>query len=190
MKALIVLCHPNTTGFNQAIAHAVADELKKTHEVTFLDLYREPFHPSITPDELPRKFSFDDTVLRYNRLVVEADVLAFFHPDWWGGPPALLKGFIDRIFRPGVAYDFEGTEFLSPSKVGLLAGKKAFVFTTTDYKKPAGPYAPEEIWRYNVLGYCGIKNPGIYTFFDTYGSTYEARHEWIVDAPRKVRAAL
>lgn len=187
MKALVVLAHPNTRGFNHAICDSIVTELKKTHEIIFLDLYRESFDPSIPQSEIQRKFSFDETILKYNQYVAQADVLVFLHPDWWGGPPAVLKGFIDRVFRPGVAYEFEGTEFLSKSKTPLLAGKKALVFNTTDYKKPEGEYAPSLIWKHNIFEYCGIPDAQIHTFFDTYGSTFEDRHAWILSAAEKVR---
>lgn len=187
MKALAVLCHPNTRGFNQAIFDSIVLELNKTHNTAAIDLYREGFDPGIPQSEIQRKFSFDETVLKYNHLVAEADILVFVHPDWWGGPPALLKGFIDRVFRPGIAYDFEGGEFLSKSKVALLAGKKAAVFNTTDYKKPEGTYAPAEIWQNNIFSYCGIPDAKVHTFFDTFGSTFEARHQWILEAAKKVR---
>lgn len=188
MKALAVLCHPNTTGFNQAIFESIVGELKKTHETTVIDLYRENFDPAIPQSEIQRKFSFDETVLRYNHLVTAADLMVFVHPDWWGGPPALLKGFVDRVFRPGVAYEFEGNEFLSKTKTALFSGKKAAVFTTTDYKKPDGNYPPAQIWKQNIFGYCGIPDAQVHTFFDTWGSTFEARHQWILDAAKKVRA--
>ncbi len=184
--ALVVLCHPNTTGFNQAIAEAAVAALQRTHEVTLLDLYRSGFDPVLPYNEIPRKFSFDEKTLAFMELVKRSQTFVFVHPDWWGGPPALLKGFIDRVFRPGVAYEYEGYQFLSNQKRALLEGRKAAVFTTTDYAKPAGHYPPEEIWRTNVLAYCGITGPGLHTFFGTYESSYEARHAWIADVGNKL----
>jgi len=186
----VVLCHPNRTGFNQAVAAAAAEALKATHEVDFINLYEDGFDPVLPAPELPRKFSFDETVQRYNALVKAASVYVFAHPDWWGGPPALLKGFIDRVFRPGVAYEFEGFEFLSKQKVALLEGRKALVFTTTDYQAPEGEDPSAVIWKKNVFEYCGIGDARVHTFYDTYRSTYEARHAWIQAVPAKVAAAL
>jgi len=152
-QALVVLCHPNKTGFNQAIAAAAVDHLKKSHSVEFLNLYQETFDPVLPAPELPRKYTLDETVQRYNALVQQAQVLIFVHPDWWGGPPALLKGFVDRVFRPGVAYEFDGFQFLSKKKVALFSGKKAMVFSTTDYppppqgRRPFGPDLEEKCVR-------------------------------------------
>jgi putative NADPH-quinone reductase len=189
-RALVVLCHPNRSGFNQAVAEAARQALNATHAVDFLDLYKEDFNPVLPADELPRKFSFDVTTQKYNDLVKNASVYVFAHPDWWGGPPALLKGFIDRVFRPGVAYEFEGYEFLSKKKAALLEGRKALVFTTTDYAKPEGEDPSAVIWKKNVFAYCGIDDARVHTFYETYNSTYEARHAWIVDVGNKVAAAL
>ncbi len=186
-RALVVLCHPNRSGFNQAVAEAAAKALGATHMVDFIDLYQEDFNPVLPADELPRKFTFDETTQRYNALIKAAEVYVFVHPDWWGGPPALLKGFIDRVFRPGVAYEFEGYEFLSKKKTALLEGKRAFVFTTTDYPRPAKEEDPSAlIWKRNVFGYCGISDAQVHTFYDTYSSTYEARHQWITGVAAKL----
>jgi len=189
-RALVVLCHPNRTGFNQAVAAAAAEALKTTHAVDFVNLYDDGFDPVLPAPELPRKFSFDETVQKYNALVKAASVYVFVHPDWWGGPPALLKGFIDRVFRPGVAYEFEGYEFLSKQKKALLEGRKAFVFTTTDYEKPEGDDPSAVIWKKNVFDYCGIADAAVHTFYGTYRSTYEARHAWIAGTAGRIRAGL
>jgi len=189
-RALVVLCHPNKTGFNQAVAKAAADALAATHAVDFIHLYEENFDPVLPAAELPRKFSFDERVLRYGDLVKAASVYVFAHPDWWGGPPALLKGFIDRVFRPGIAYEFEGYEFLSKKKQELLAGRKALVFSTTDYPAPDGEDPSAKIWKYNVFEYVGIPDAQVHTFYDTYNSTYEARHEWIADVGNKISSYL
>lgn len=188
-RALVVLCHPNKTGFNQAVAAAAVEALKATHAVDFLNLYDEDFDPVLPAPELPRKFTFDPTVQRYNALVQQASVYVFAHPDWWGGPPALLKGFIDRVFRPGVAYEFEGYEFLSKKKTALLAGKKAYVFNTTDYPAPQGEDPSAAIWKKNVFAYCGIDDAQVHTFYDTFNSSFEARHAWIQDVGRKLGVA-
>lgn len=189
-RALVVLCHPNRSGFNQAVALAAKDALASSHSVDLLDLYHEEFDPVLPADELPRKFSFDETTQRYSALVKEADLFVFVHPDWWGGPPALLKGFIDRVFRPGIAYEFEGYEFLSKKKSALLAGRKAFVFTTTDYPRPETEDPSSIIWKRNVFDYCGIPDAQVHTFYETYQSTYEARHAWIQSVGSKLVGAL
>ena len=189
-RALVVLCHPNKTGFNQAVAASAVETLSSTHAIDFINLYNEGFDPVLPAPELPRKFTFDETTQKYNELMKNASVYVFVHPDWWGGPPALLKGFVDRVFRPGVAYEFDGYEFLSKKKSALLAGKKALVFTTTDYPKPEGEDPSAVIWKKNVFAYCGIDDAKVYTFYETFNSSYEARHAWIADVGNKIADAL
>jgi len=189
-RALVVLCHPNRSGFNQAVAEAAVNALKTTHAVDFLDLYQEAFDPVLPAAELPRRFSFDETTLRFSDLVKAASVYVFVHPDWWGGPPALLKGFIERVFRPGVAYEFDGYNFLTNKKSELLAGRTALVFTSTDYPVPEGDDPSAVIWKKNVFAYCGIHDAQVHTFYDTYNSSYEARHLWITEVGEKIAQAL
>jgi putative NADPH-quinone reductase len=189
-RALVVLCHPNKSGFNQAVAAAAVETLAATHAVDFVNLYDEGFDPVLPAAELPRKFSFDEVTQKYNALVTAASVYVFVHPDWWGGPPALLKGFIDRVFRPGVAYEFDGFDLLAKKKSALLEGKKGLVFTTTDYPAPEGDDPSAVIWKRNIFGYCGITDAQVHTFYDTYHSTYEARHQWIVDVEAKIRQSI
>jgi NAD(P)H dehydrogenase (quinone) len=189
-KALIVMCHPNKNGFNQAIALNIENELKKDHEVRLINLYADHMDPLLPSEDIIRKFTFDETILSYQKTVKESGILIFVHPDWWGSPPAAMKGFIDRVFRPGIAYEFEGTNFLSKKKIELFAGKKAFVFMTTDYAAPEGPWLPGLIWQKNVFEYCGIYDSQIHTFFSTYNSSYEERKNWILQAGLKVRQAI
>ncbi len=118
MRTTVILCHPVKGSFNHAISDEVVRSLKQQkHIVHYHDLYDEGFQPVLSADELQRRFSFDEQVQLYTSRVIESDGLVFIHPDWWGGPPALLKGWIDRVFRPGVAYDFE---------LGLLTGRAFF----------------------------------------------------------------
>jgi len=189
-RALVVLCHPNHTGFNQAVAEAARQFLSATHAVDFVDLYQDGFDPVLPGPELPRKFTFDEKTQHYNDLVKAASVYVFAHPDWWGGPPALLKGFIDRVFRPGVAYEFDGYNFLTNKKSELLANRKALVFTTTDYPKPDGDDPSAVIWKKNIFSYCGIHDARVHTFYDTYNSSFEARHQWILDVEKKIFEVL
>lgn len=189
-RALVVLCHPNRSGFNQAVAQEVAARLSQTHHVDSINLYDDEFDPVLPAAELPRKFSFDEQVQKYNVMVQQASVFVFVHPDWWGGPPALLKGFLDRVFRPGIAYEYEGFDFLSKQKRALFEGRKAIVFNSTDYPRPEGDDPSAQIWKKNVFGYCGIQDAQVHTFYDTYHSTFEARRAWIEASATKISELL
>ena len=112
MNVMVLLCHPNVRSFNHAIADTVVGTLRDDgHHVWWHDLYAEHFAPVLEQEEIQRRFSFDDPFVEHAEQLRTCDGLVFIYPDWWGTPPALLKGWIDRMFRPGIAYQFEGPEF-------------------------------------------------------------------------------
>ena len=148
MRLLIVLCHPREGSFNHAAARVACEAAGRLgHAVYFHDLYSERFDPVLSLEEIRRKFSFDTLVRRCSGELGDAQGLVIFHPEWWGGPPALLKGWIDRVFAPGVAYELEGEEFLEKEKVALLDGKKALVFATSDSPPGQGSSALRAFWH-------------------------------------------
>lgn len=103
MSALIVLAHPLKPSLSAHLAGISATCLQgHGNDVRLLDLYAEGFAPALTPEERAAyyKDSFDDTA---GLAGVETLILVF--PTWWFALPAMLKGWIDRSFLPGVAYD-------------------------------------------------------------------------------------
>lgn len=180
MKVILLLCHPQAGSFNHAVAQRASRTLGLLgHEVLYHDLYAEGFDPVLRRDELRRRFSFDEGVQRYCAELEEAGGMVMVHPDWWGGPPALLKGWIDRVFRPGVAYEFEGEEFMPKGKVPLFSGKKAAVFYTTDEPLSDRPSPLELGWREKVFGYCGLQEAFVYVLHDLYRLEHGRRTEWL-----------
>lgn len=168
-SVLIVLCHPNPRSFNHAVAASVKQRLETLGRKTaFHDLYAEGFDPVLSRVELSRRFSFDELVQRHYRDLESAAGIVVVHPEWWNQPPALLKGWIDRVLGPGIGYEFEGEEFLPKRKVALLGGRRALVLATTDAEPPEAigdsqkeavtvPSEPllSSLWR-ETFGYCGI----------------------------------
>jgi len=174
-----MLCHPQERSFNHAICEAVVRTLKaRGHTVLFHDLYHEHFDPLLTAVELKRRFSFDEQVQRYSRELAEAGALIFIHPEWWSGPPALLKGWIDRVFRPGVAYDYAGESFLRKAKVPLLAGKRSLILATTDAEAAPGEPPLSRMWK-ETLGFCGIEEVTFRLLTDMRSRDVTERRGWI-----------
>ncbi len=182
MKSVIVLAHPKREGFNRAIAQAALAAYPEPGS-EIIDLYADAFDPVMPAAELPRKFSFDETTLRYQEAAKAADRLVFVHPDWWGGPPAIMKGFIDRVFRPGVAYGFREADFRDADAPGLFAGKRADVFITTDEPPPASgnplDWAPAAVWKKSVFDFCGVPDARVHVFWNLRGSEYAERKAWL-----------
>ncbi len=187
----VILCHPRPGSFNHAVAERVLQALKSLgHAALFHDLYKEGFDPVLPAAELRRGTSFDETVLRHTGEIEAAEALVIVHPDWWSQPPALLKGWIDRVLRPGVAYEFEGPEFMKKDRKALLAGKKALVFCTTDRGQEEGPQDSgrlaggpsllEELWLEGVFRYCGIEEAACHILYDLRNLDRRRRLEWLV----------
>ena len=176
----IILANPNRESFNHAIAeriHRCLDE--SNHQIHFHDLYAERFVPVLEIEELRRKFAFDDTITTHSRHIRESQGLVVIYPDWWGMPPAILKGWIDRVFRPGFAYEFEGEEFTEKEKVPLLTGKRAMVVTTTNETNPLSQEAMNTLWRERVFGYTGIGQVDFRCFYGLRESSGRERRRWM-----------
>lgn len=180
MNALVVLAQAKQGGFNRAIASAAETVIGGA---TLVDLYAEHFDPVMPAEELPRKFSFDDATLHYQEAIKEAVRIVFVHPDWWGGPPAIMKGFIDRVFRPGVAYGFREADFRDENAHGLFAGKRVDVLITTDATPPplgkTEDWPPAQVWKQNVLEFCGVQDARIHVFWNLRRSSYAERKAWL-----------
>ncbi len=184
MIVLVILAHPNSRSLNHAIANSAVDALKVNgHEVIFHDLYQEEFDPLLTFEEIPESSRVDTIVQKYCDELFNADGLIFVHPNWWGQPPAILKGWIDRVIRPGVAYRFAEGDDGQGVPCGLLSGKRALVLNTSNTpdereKKVFGDPL-ENIWKRCIFDLCGIKDYYRKTFNVVVTSTRDERLEWL-----------
>lgn len=151
MIILFILGHPEAKSLNARLAGDIRKKLERNgHDVRFHDLYRENFDPRLPAEDLRRKCSFDPLVSAHAAELRSAGGLLVVHPDWWGLPPAVVKGWVDRVFLPGTAYAYEdGAE----SAVPLLPGRKACVVVTRD---GAGGSLCSDFWTGAVFPLCGI----------------------------------
>lgn len=125
MKHLIVVAHPNPKSFTHTLADAYAAELTGMgHHCDGRDLYAMGFNPVLQPSEINAQ-ALPDARAEQQR-VSDADATAFFYPLWWASMPAILKGYIDRVFTHGVAYRFEGNVMR-----GLLKGRTNLLVTVS-----------------------------------------------------------
>ena len=117
------------------------------------DLYGESFPPVLPSEEISRGGTADAQVLKHQNLLKKADRIMFFYPDWWGMPPAILKGWLDRVLSSETAYRWEGEDFLEKTWEPLLKGKKVLLFISAD-----GPLDGDwlrKLWDERVFGLCG-----------------------------------
>jgi len=138
MNYVIIYAHPNTASFNHAILETISEELKKSNkDLNVRDLYKIGFNPVLSAEDLaamqhgvvPHDIKTEQDYIR------TADTLIVISPIWWSAMPAMLKGYIDRVFSLKFAYDIT-----ADGVIGLLKGKKVFIVSTTgaskeDYEK-------------------------------------------------------
>jgi putative NADPH-quinone reductase len=187
MKVLVVIGHQRSGSFCHAIAAAAVEESKAAgHEVTLHDLYLEQFDPVLPHEEIPKNAEPAAVVRRHCDEVVAADGYIVVHPNWWAMPPAVLKGWIDRVFRQGVAY-----EFGPGGVVGHLRGKAALVLTTSntprDVELSLFGDPLENLWKTCIFGFCGVEKFRRRNFEPMVLSTPTQRQEWLAEVRRLVR---
>jgi NAD(P)H dehydrogenase (quinone) len=133
MRALVVYCHPKPDSFNAAIKSLVLQKLKAAGaEVRLHDLYREGFQPILTPQEWEGYLTCPDNTAAVQKPVDDlrwCDTLIFVYPTWWYGLPAILKGWLDRVMLPDVAFLMPDAQHKN-IRPGLRHIQRLGVFTT------------------------------------------------------------
>jgi len=187
----VYLAHPYKDSFNHAIFQRVIETLDAPGTKVFShDLYAEDFNPVLTVGELGFDESEDPLVLQYAEELMASDLLIFIHPNWWGQPPAILKGWIDRVIRPPYAYDYPPELKAGDPPVQKMMGKKAMVFNTSNTPDPreseyfGDPL--ENIWDRCVFGFCGVEMVFRKTFRTIADSSPEIREKWLDEAAEAV----
>ena len=194
MKVSIILGHPRPGSFNHAIAETAKTALEKNgHTVLLHDLHVEGFDPLLPPGELSKDAALPPEIQRHCDEIKEADGIVVVHPNWWGQPPAILKGWLDRVLRMGIAYSFQANEKGEVGPVGHLKAKKAMVFTTSNtprdkeielYNDPL-----EGLWGKCVFPFCGVKDFERRNFEPVIMSTPEQRAGWLAEVGERVSKA-
>ena len=184
MKISVILGHPTKDSFNHAIASAVVEALKKRgHEAAYHDLYRESFDPVLPEAELRKGAEVTALIRKHCDEIAAADGIVIVHPNWWGQPPAILKGWIDRVIRPGVAYEFREGDKGEGVPVGLLKATAALVFNTsnTEAQREQDVFGDplERLWKDCIFGLCGVTNVLRRTFSVMVTSTEREREAWL-----------
>lgn len=195
MKILVVLGHPDPGSFNHAIAVTVCGRLKAMgHRVWFHDLCAEKFDPLLPRKEIPEDGYVPDTIQAHCAELQSADGLVIIHPNWWGQPPAILKGWIDRVFRPDVAYRFEDGDGGEGVPVGLLKATAAVVINTSntpDARERSAFGDPlASIWKRCIFDLCGVREFHRRTFNVIITSTPDQREAWLNEASDLVAKAF
>lgn len=191
MLVSVILGHPDPASFNHAIALAACDALAENgHRAACHDLYAEGFPALLPAEEIPADGPVDPTVQVHCREIAEADGIIVVHPNWWGQPPAVLKGWVDRVMRPGVAYRFLEGDGGEGVPQGLLKARAALVFNTANTpekrEKEAFGDPLELIWKNCIFELCGVSCFYRRTFATVVDSSLEARRAWLSEVHEAV----
>ncbi len=186
MNISLILGHPRQDSFCHAMATTARTTLHaQGHTVVFHDLYAEEFHPLMTAEESLTRVSDDALVEQHCTELQRAEGLIIVHPNWWGQPPAILKGWIDRVIRPGVAYDLALGEGGGPRFVGRLRVQTAVIFTTSESPRELEQTqfgnTLEILWKQCILERCGVAHIERILSSGMATSTPEMRTAWLED---------
>lgn len=191
MTVLIILAHPNPGSFNHAIAQtAVAALRANRHQVILHDLYAEGFDPVLPRAELQKDAQLPSLIEQHCREVCSADGIVIVHPNWWSAPPAILRGWVDRVLRAGRAYNFVPDGAGGTKPVGLLRASVALIFNTANtpqqleeqlYGDPLQTH-----WVKCVFGLCGVAKVYRRNFAPVITSTLEQRQAWLAEVKQIV----
>jgi putative NADPH-quinone reductase len=191
MKISIILAHPGTGSFNHGIAKTCVETLEENgHEVIFHDLCKEGFDPILPDDEIRKDAPLPPMIQQHCDELANADGIIVVHPNWWGQPPAILKGWIDRVIRPDVAYEFLEGDGGEGVPNGLLKAKSAIVFNTSntaeerEHRVFGDPL--ETIWKNCIFEFCGVENFYRRMFSILVISSDEQRAAWLEEVAQTV----
>ena len=160
VRHLVIAAHPSTKSFNHSVVEAYMSALvERKHRVECRDLYAANFNPVLSARDLAAighgKASKD--IREEQAAMRHADVVTLISPLWWSGFPAMLKGYLDRVFCEGFAYVIKRGEYLPG-----LAGKKGVIITTSgaskeELKSGGTLRAIRTIYDVGLMQFCGIE---------------------------------
>lgn len=134
MKNLIVYAHPNSGSLNHFFKQTVLESLQESgEEIAIRDLNEINFNPVLSLEDMngQRMGTVADDVQTEQDFITWADRIIFIYPIWWTGMPAIMKGYIDRVFSYGFAYRYD-----QGVQKGLLTGKKTIIINSHGKSNP------------------------------------------------------
>ena len=182
-KIVIINGHPNRESLNFGLAAAYRKgALESNADVREIVISQLKFNPNLESGYQKRTELEPDLLEAWEKLKW-ADHLVWIHPVWWGGLPAILKGFIDRLFLPGMAFQYKPDSLFWEK---LLKGKTARIITTLDqpgwyYRLVYGRPSVNQLKR-STLQFCGVQSVKVSYFGIVRNSKEEMRQRWICEA--------
>ncbi|MBU0515906.1 MAG: NAD(P)H-dependent oxidoreductase [Proteobacteria bacterium] len=157
-KVLIIQGNPDPNSLCQALAEAYNQGAQKTNaEVREIKIRDIEFNPNL-PFGYKQELELEEGLIEAQRMIQWADHLVFIYPTWWGTMPALMKGFVDKVFVPGFGFKYrKGSVWWDK----LLKGKSARLIVTMDtppwYFRLVYGQPGHRAMKRTILGFCGVK---------------------------------
>jgi len=192
MNILMIYAHPNPRSFNQAILQTLDTALRdRGHLTQTHDLYRMRFRAVLDSDDLNRNWRGEpaEDIRREQEAVLWAQGLVFIYPIWWFGPPAILKGWIDRVFTRKFAFEF------GPGGMqGLLIHDRALILNTlggdeASYQQQRWHELLVRPMAEGILSACGVREITHRAFYEVTSVTQTARRA-MLDEVRELAMAF
>lgn len=181
MKNLIVYAHPNPASLNHFLKQTIVESLEESgQEVIVRDLNEFNFNPVLSLDDMngQRMGQVANDVKIEQDFITCADRIIFVYPIWWTGMPAVMKGYIDRVFSYGFAYRYD-----QGIQKGLLAGKKTIIINS--HGKSNAEYAESGLDKAlaltsdtGIFNYCGFEIQQHFYFDKADHASSENISEW------------
>ncbi len=184
MNTLLVYAHPNPLSFNAALAKVVQEEISKLGgPIKVKDLYAMNFNPVLSEKDFQGYHTgqVGEDVKQEQSDVAWADLVILLGPVWWHSVPAIMKGYIDRVFSIGFAY-----KYTAQGPEGLLKGKKGLLITTSGSDQKAAERTGMLTTLQNSLagatfGFTGFQEHKHHNFFAVPTVSDETRKQMLTE---------
>lgn len=179
-KIALINGHPHQESFNFTLAEAYKKGAEKSGvEIKEIIIRNLDFNPNLEFG-YQKRIDLEPDLIKAWEIIQWADHLVWIHPVWWGGLPAITKGFIDRLFLPGLAFKYRENSVWWDK---LLTGKTAHIITTVDqpswyYRIFYGRPSINQLKK-STLEFCGIKPVKVTYIGIIKNSKEEQRKKWI-----------
>jgi NAD(P)H dehydrogenase (quinone) len=181
MKNLIIYAHPNPASLNHFFKETVLESLEQSgEEVILRDLNEINFNPVLSLEDMQgqRMGKVASDVKTEQDFIIWADRIIFIYPIWWTGMPAIMKGYIDRVFSYGFAYRYD-----QGIQKGLLSGKSTIIINS--HGKSNAEYAESGLDKAlaltsdtGIFNYCGLEIKQHFYFDKADRASEESISEW------------
>ena len=181
MKHLIIYAHPNDGSLNHHLLQTAIESLRsKNQEIIVRNLYELNFNPVLSLDDMKgqRMGKVEDDVKQEQDYIVWAEHITFIYPIWWTGMPAIMKGFIDRVFSYSFAYRYD-----QGVQKGLLSGKQSTIINThgksqAEYECIGMDKALSLTSDKGIFTYCGLEINQHFFFDKADKANFKTIEEW------------